>query len=158
MTPIPISGTAVLLRSAVAPVPAVMFLVASMIVMVTMNIRLKNKLSLKQRLHCLICTAGHTAVKTDLRFCQCILSPGSNASADQCIHFIFREHPCKSAVAAAACIYHLRPGYLPVFNIINLKLLRMPEMLEYISVLISYCNLHNAVVLSPVNNDMIPRC
>lgn len=51
-------------------------------------------------------------------------------------------------MAASLRFHHLRPGNFTVFNVINFKLLCMPEMREYISILISNRNLHNPVYLS----------
>ncbi len=51
-------------------------------------------------------------------------------------------------MAASVGICYLCSCDFPIFDLINLKLLRMPEMREYVSVFISNRNFHNPAFLS----------
>ena len=114
----------------------------SMSMMITMDIRVKAKISCKQCVYRLIRAAGHAAVKPDSRIRQRHLRTCSDSAADQGIHSQIRKQARQSAMTASIGAYYLRFRNLTFFNIIYFKLLRMPKMLKYVSIFICDCNFH----------------
>ena len=91
-------------------------MIVSFPVVVTVNIRIKRKFSRKQSIHRLISVSRHSAIKTDSRFCQCVLSSCSNSSTDKRIHIQRSEYACQGAVTAAICTHNLRARNLTVLT------------------------------------------
>ena len=101
---------------------------------VTMDVWIIGKPSCKECLYRLVRTSGYAAVKPDLCICQSRLRSGADPAADQKIHLHAGEQSGQSAVAAPLCAHHLRIHDLPVFDLIDFKVLCMPKMWEYVSV------------------------
>ena len=124
---------------------ALMAVAVSMFMMVTMHIRIISKIAFQKSLYRIICIAGDTSVKSDSCFSQCILRSAAYAPADEYIHLVSGQKSCQSSMSASVCIYDLLSGYFSVLGIIYLKLLRMAEVLENLSVFISHCYSHNVL-------------
>ena len=92
--------------------------------------------------HRLIGGPGHTAVELNTRLCQGCPGTASNTTADQGIHAQSGQETCKRPVAASVGICDLLFCDLPVFHVVDLKLLCVSEMLINVSVFKCYCYSH----------------
>ena len=99
---------------------AVAFLVA---VMAAHGVGIVSKLSCQQLLHPQIRVAGHSGIQLNLPLRQ--RHPGSlaDSSADQHIHPVLLQEGCQGSVAIAVGGENPGADYLPILNLINLKLL-----------------------------------
>ena len=88
-----------------------------MIVVFTMHIRIKSKISGNESIYRFIGITTDTAVELYSVFCQCHLCAATNTAANKYICFYSGEHACKCAVAGAVGIYQLCFNDLAVFNI-----------------------------------------
>ena len=107
-----------------------------------LDVGIIRKFSIHKRFYRLIGISGHSAVQLDSRLGKSILRPHTDSAADQGIHAQPGQKTCKRPVAASVRICHLFFCDLPVFHIIDLKLLCVSEMLKYISILKCYCYSH----------------
>ena len=107
---------------------------------VTVHIWIKCKISCEECHNCIICTSRHAAIKLNPCFCQRHLCAPANAAVDQHIHLLFRKHTRQSAVTASLGADNLCIHDFSIGNFINLKLFCMSKMLEYIPFFISNCN------------------
>ena len=90
-----------------------------------------------------VCRSGHTAVKLDPRFGQRILRTHTNAAADQRINLRGFQEARQCAMPAPVGRYDLLGDNLAVLYVVELELFGMTEMLENLSVFVSYCDSHN---------------
>lgn len=116
----------------------------SMSVMAALHIRIIRQFTSQKRLHRLVCIPGHSAVKLNSAFRQSISGSASDAAADQRVHLKVRQKSGQGSMAASVGIHYLLIQDLLLIRIVNLKLLRVSEMLEHLSLLIRYCNSHIA--------------
>ena len=116
----------------------------SMSVMAALHIRIIRQFTSQKRLHRLVCIPGHSAVKLNSAFRQSISGSASDAAADQRVHLKVRQKSGQGSMAASVGIHNLLIQDLLLIRIVNLKLLRVSEMLEHLSLLIRYCNSHIA--------------
>ena len=116
----------------------------SMSVMAALHIRIIRQFTSQKRLHRLVCIPGHSAVKLNSAFRQSISGSASDAAADQRVHLKVRQKSGQGSLAASVGIAYLLIQDLLLIRIVNLKLLRVSEMLEHLSLLIRYCNSHIA--------------
>ena len=86
--------------------------------------------------------AGHAAVKANSGLGQRLLRPAADAAADQRVRAQLPQQRRQRAVAAAGRIDRARGDDLAVRDLIEPELLRVSEMLEHLSVFISYRNGH----------------
>ena len=82
--------------------------------------------------------SGHTAEQLYPGLIQGHLCTAPDAAADQYFYIRVGQILCKGAVPLTVCTDHLFICYLSVFDIIDLELFRVSEMLEHISVIICY--------------------
>ncbi len=137
-------STAMLIRSAGMALSVVM----AFSMVIAMDIRIIGKAPCKEGLYGLVRAAGYTPVKPDPRLSHSRLCACADPAADQHIHLETREQTGQSAMAAPFGAHHLGVPDLPVFHLVDLKILCMPEMREYISILIRYRDLHIIYFLS----------
>ena len=71
----------------------------------------------------------------------------AKTTADQNFNVLLCQKSCQRTVTGAIAADHFRCNHLTVFNIINFKRFSMSKMLEYLSVLKSYCNFHVILLL-----------
>ena len=116
----------------------------SMSVMAALHIRIIRQFTSQKRLHRLVCIPGHSAVQFNSPFRQSISGSASDAAADQRVHLKVRQEAGQDSMAASVGIHNLLIQDLLLIRIVNLKLLRVSEMLEHLSLLIRYCNSHIA--------------
>ena len=133
----------VIVMTAAAMIAAGMAFAVLMVVMIALGFRIIGKISVQQRRDSLVRTAAHAAVQTDAGFRQRSLGASADAAADERIHMHALQHPRQRAVSAAEGVDHDCRIHLVIHDIINLKLLRMAEMLKNLAVFMGDCNSHS---------------
>ena len=128
--------------AAAAMITAGMFFTVVMLVMIAPGIGVKIQLTCQERCYRLVRVAGNTAVQSDARLGQRHLRAAANAAADQHIRAQRCQQPRQGTVAAAIGLNDLGSFDLTIFRIVHLELFGVAEMLEDISVCISYRNSH----------------
>ena len=113
-----------------------------MLMMLTAYVRIKAERSFQVFRNRIVRAAADTAQKSDPRIRQRRLRACSDAAADQYVHLRPGKKPRQSSMTLPVCIDNLLLYDRSVFNVIQFKLRRMSEMLEHISILVSYCNPH----------------
>ena len=144
-----VTAMTILSMMAVAAIPVMAMAVPSMFslsmsVMAALHIRIIRQFTSQKRLHRLVCIPGHSAIKLNSTFRQSISGSASDAAADQRVHLKVRQKSGQGSMAASVGIHYLLIQDLLLIRIVNLKLLRVSEMLEHLSLLIRYCNSHIA--------------
>ena len=112
-------------------------------VMIATNIGVVVKVICKKCFHCRICIARYTTVQLDSQRRKCHLRTASNTAADNNIDIQCMKNIGKCTVSLTVCVNNAAFFNFTLFNIINLKLLGMTEMLEDFTVFVSYSNSHN---------------
>ena len=140
-----VTAMTILSMMAVAAIPMMAMAVPSMFslsmsVMAALHIRIIRQFTSQKRLHRLVCIPGHSAVKLNSTFRQSISGSASDAAADQRVHLKVSQKSGQGSMAASVGIHNLLIQDLLLIRIVNLKLLRVSEMLEHLSLLIRYCN------------------
>ena len=85
---------------------------------------------------------GNAAVEPDPRLGQCVLRTHADAAANQRVHLRGFQETGQRPVSAAVSGHDLLRDDLSIFHVIELELLRVAEMLEDLSVFVSYRNSH----------------
>ena len=124
--------------------PALVAFPVVMAVVVAFGIGIILQRTLCQSLRGRIGRTGNPAVELDSRLSQRILCPHADAAADQCIRLRCFQEAGQCAVPAAVGWYDLLRDNFTVLHIVELELLRVTEMLEDLSVFVSYCDSHTA--------------
>ena len=106
------------------------------VVMVAANIGVEVQLTRCQGLRRFVRIAGDTAVQLDARLFQRHLGTAADAAADERVHLHRCQQPRQSAVSAAARVHHFGSDNLSVFQIVELELICVTEMLAALSVFI----------------------
>ena len=112
------------------------------LMMIAMHIGVELERICKIGVHCAVRAAGYPAEQPDASLPQGSLRSSPNAAADENIHLCTGEKACQRAVALPVGIHNLLLDDLPVFNIIQLKLGGVAEVLKYIAVFIGNCDSH----------------
>ena len=123
--------------------PALVAFPVVMAVVIAFSIGIILQCTLCQSLSGRIGRTGDTAVELDARLGQRSLRAHANAAADQRVHLCGFQKSGQCTVAAAVGGYDLLRDDFPVLHVIELELLRVAEMLEDLSVFVSYCNSHS---------------
>ena len=111
-------------------------------VMVAADVGIVVQVAGQECFHSVIGIAGNTAVELDAGLRQSHLRAAADAAADQNVNTAVEQEICQSAVTAAVGIHDLGGDDSTVFNIVNLELLGVAEMLENQLVCVSNCNFH----------------
>ena len=119
-----------------------MISVMMLAVVIAGGIRVKVKGSLKKCFYRLISRTGDAGVELNACFGKGCARAAADAAADQGVNTVFRQKSCQCAVAASVGIHDRGACDLLIFDGIDLKLFCVSEMLEYVSVFVSYCNFH----------------
>lgn len=93
----------------------------------------------------LIGASADSGIELDSSLIQSHLRSPSDAAADKNISLSLLQEACQGSVSLTVCICDLFFYNCAVLNIIQLELLRMTEMLEHLSVLISHCDSHTII-------------
>jgi hypothetical protein len=116
----------------------------SFAMVITHCVRIVSQISRNEVQYLLISISGCSRIQLDPLCRQCVSCAAANASADQYIYSACLQEACQHTVALSCCRYDLRGNDLTVFYIINFKRFCMSEVLEHITVFISYCYFHFA--------------
>lgn len=128
--------------AAVLPTSVALMMVALPMV-AAKDVRLEHQLAPKEVFHRLIRAAGHPAVKLDTCLGQSRFRPCPNTAANQRLNALGLQKACQRAMAASQRVHHLRGNHFALLCLIDFELLGMAEMLEYLTVFISYCDFHD---------------
>ena len=137
MTAVTAAGVAVMV--VIATSVAVTMVV---IMVIAPDIGIESQFAGNQSLRCRVSTAADTAKELDACCCQGHLGATTDATADQHICIQIFQNAGQSAVAAAVGVDDLGSDDLAVCHIIDLKLLGVTEMLENLTVVVSYRDSH----------------
>lgn len=118
-----------------------------MFVMITFGMRIVVEFARKIGRYRSIGIPLHAAKMLDAGRRQRILCSCTNAAADQNVNTVIDQQTGQGAMSGAAYVQNLRFGHLTVNRFINLKTLRMSEMLKNHAILIGYCNFHGQLSL-----------
>lgn len=116
---------------------------AVMLMVTALHIGLIFQRTGQKRPYRVVSQSPHAAVKPDAGLCKSLLRPGPDTAADNRIRLQALQKARKSPVTAAGGVRKLFPDNLPVRNVIDFHLAGMPEVLEYLTILIRYCDSHN---------------
>ena len=111
-------------------------------VMVAADIGIVVQIACQECFHSVISVTGNTAVELDAGLSQSHLSAAADTAADQNINTAAKQEACQSTVTAAIGIHNFGGDDGAVFDIVDLKLLGMAEMLENQLICVSNCNFH----------------
>ena len=111
-------------------------------VVVAADIGIIVQVACQECFHSVVSVTGNTAVELDAGLSQSHLSAAADAAADQDINTAAKQEACQSAVTAAVGIHDLGGYDGAIFNVVDLKLLGVAEMLEDQFVCVSNCNFH----------------
>lgn len=111
-------------------------------VVAALRIRIVLERACKQGFHLGIGIAGSTRIKLDTGFGQGAARAATDSAADQGIHAQLFEESGQSAVAVPICRDDLVGNNFAACGIVNLKLFRVAEVLEYVPVFICDRNFH----------------
>jgi len=87
----------------------------------------------------------HTGVEQNARLIQSRPGTAADAAADQGIDLHLGQEARQGPMAAAVGGHHYSVDDLTVLHIVNLELLRMAKVLEYLTVLVSHRNTHGYI-------------
>ena len=110
--------------------------------MAAYRIRIVIQSSRQELLHFLVRIAGTPRIQINPGLGKRCSGAAADTAANQHIHSAAQQKSRKSAVSLAVGIHDLRRHNLTILYMIHFKLLRMPKMLEHLSVFIRYCNFH----------------
>ena len=111
-------------------------------VVVAANVGIIVQVASQECFYSIIGIAGNAAVELDASLSQSHLCTAADTAADQNINTAAKEETGQGTVAAAVGIHDLGGNDVAIFDIVNLKLLGVTEMLENQLVCVSYCNFH----------------
>ena len=111
-------------------------------VVVAADIGIIVQIACQECFHSVVSVTGNTAVELDAGLSQSHLSAAADAAADQDINTAAKQEACQSAVTAAVGIHDLGGNDVAIFDVVNLELLGVAEMLENQLICVSNCNFH----------------
>ena len=136
------SVSAAVVFAATAVFTTSVLLAVMMIMVVTFGIGIISKVPCNKALYRLVCISVDTAIELNACLGKCHLCTATNAAANQHIHSTIRQKTGKYAVSASVGVDDLcRKNFIPFYGI-NLKLLRVTEVLKNFTITISYCDFH----------------
>ena len=113
-----------------------------LMVVIAGHIAILGQSALQQLLHRRIGAAGRACIHRDARLRQRLTCAAADAAANQHLHALSLQKASQRAVALAVGVHHLAAGNLLALRLLQLELLGVAEMLEYIAVFVSNCDLH----------------
>ena len=136
------STPAALVLAATTVFTTSVILAVMMVMVVTFGIGIISKVPCNKALYRFVCISVDTAIKLNACLCKCHLSTSANAAADQHIYIELGKKASECAMSASIGVDDLcRKDFIPVYSI-NLKLLRVAEMLKNFTIALSYCDFH----------------
>ena len=113
------------------------------------------QIACQQSSYCSICITGNTCIYFDISIIQSNSCTHAHAAADQCGNTGFCQVACQCAVTEAVVSDYFAGNNCTVFYGINLKLFGTTEVLENLTVFVSYCNFHTVI---PPHSDSGGSC
>lgn len=123
---------------------AVVFTMAMLLVVVAAGyVGIEFQRTIEQILDGFIGTARDAAIEVDRGFCQGLFRSAADAAGNDGIDFLGLQEADQGAVSLAVGADDVGLDDIAVFDIIDLELCRMAEMLEYIPIFIRNCYFHH---------------
>lgn len=123
---------------------AVMFAMTMLVVVVAASyVGIEFQRPVEQIFDGFIGTACNAAIEVDRGFCQGLFRSAADTAGNDRIDFLGLQETDQGAVALPIGTDNVGPDDITVFDIINLELCRMAEMLEYIPIFIRNCYSHH---------------
>lgn len=123
---------------------AVMFTMAMLLVVVAAGyVGIEFQRTIEQILDGFIGTARNAAIEVDRGFGQTLFRPAADAAGNDGVDFLGLQEADQGAVALTIGTDDVGLDDMAVFDIIDLELCRMAEMLEYIPIFIRNCYSHH---------------
>lgn len=123
---------------------AVVFTMAMLLVVVAAGyVGIEFQRTIEQILDGFIGTARDAAIEVDRGFCQGLFRSAADAAGNDGIDFLSLQEADQGAVSLAVGADDVGLDDIAVFDIIDLELCRMAEMLEYIPIFIRNCYFHH---------------
>ena len=135
---------------------AVAAMAVAVFVVITGYIRIEGKGIGQKGVHRRVRVSAYAAEETDAGLLKRHLRSAADPSADKRINALAQKKAGQRAMAATVGINDFRVGYSPVFHLIELELLRVPEMLENGSVIKGNCDFHD-ILLSEFAEILLTR-
>ena len=102
-----------------------------------------NQIAPQKRLYCLVGVSGSACADFDPRILKRVQRSAAKTAADQHLNVVSRKKSRQRAVADPVRADHFTRHDLSILYLIYFKTLCSSEMLENVSVIIGYCNLHH---------------
>ena len=114
-----------------------------MVMMVAVGIWIKNKIFCKAIRNNAVSCARNAAKQLNPGLCKSVLRTGTNTAAENDIYTVLNKeaHQCTMTLPIGRNDFAGRK--LTVFDVINLKLCRVSEVLVHLTVFIRDCDFHN---------------
>ena len=119
----------------------------AVVVVVAMGVGVKGEFSGQIICYCRVCRAADPAEQLDACLCKGILCPGADAAAEHHIGIVLGQKAHQCAVALPVGGNDLAGRHLSVFDLVELELCRVAEVLEYHTVFIRDCDLRGGCLL-----------
>ena len=136
------STPAALVLAATTVFTTSVILVVMMVMVVAFGIGIISKVPCNKALYRLVSISVDTAIELNACLGKCHLCAAANAAADQHIDIELGKKTGKCAMSASVGVDDLCRKNFIAFNGINLKLLRVTEVLKNFTIAISYCDFH----------------
>lgn len=123
---------------------AVVFTMAMLLVVVAAGyVGIEFQRTIEQILDGFIGTARDAAIEVDRGFCQGLFRSAADTAGNDGIDFLGLQETDQSTVALTIGVDDVSLDDMAIFDIIDLELCRMAEMLEYIPIFICNCYFHH---------------
>ena len=139
--------TAAVMRSAAVTTAGVSFFTMFVVVVIASDLGIEIQFICKQSVYCIVARAANSAEKLNARTRKCHLSTTANSAANENISTHCLQKARKCAVTASIRVDDLGRNDLSILYCVDLKLLRVTEMLKDLSVFVSNCNFHIFILL-----------
>ena len=125
----------------------------TMMMVGTDGVRIEGQPSLKQCFHSLISIAGDTRIELDASLSQSRAGTAADAAANQGISAQHLQKTSQCTMSASTGSNHLAGTNGTILYLIDLEQLAVSKVLEYLSILISYCNFQRNFLPFPKNHS-----
>ena len=114
-----------------------------MAVMVAVRIGVKNKISCKVIRNNAVSCARNAAKQLNPGLCKSVLRTGTNTAAENDIYTVLNKEAHQCTMTLPIGRNDLAGRKLTVFDVINLELCRVSEVLVHLTVFIRNCDFHS---------------
>lgn len=133
----------VIVMTAAVVAAGVTALTMLVVMVVAANVGVIRQNAADERVYRCVGLAAYAAVELDTCLGKCLLSAAADAAADEGVNAALHQEARKCAVTAAVGVNDLLADYLAVCDLVDFKLLGVPEMLKDFAVVIGNCDFHN---------------